>query len=125
MEHNQVIEASKQYPLAFKNLAPSLIDKFFTKNASKTGFMYDYESDKWMDISTVEIPEIKDWVKTYNANNIMPDSEPKIQVLDIQDKIAVVKVELDWALNRKGCDYIFLVKEKTWLIDKILWQSIL
>ncbi len=125
MEHNQVIEASKQYPLAFKNCALSLIDKFFTKNASKTGFMYNYESDKWMDISTVEIPEIKDWVKTYNANNIMPDSEPKIQVLDIQDKIAVVKVELDWALNRKGCDYIFLVKEKTWLIDKILWQSIL
>ncbi|AUP81396.1 nuclear transport factor 2 family protein [Flavivirga eckloniae] len=125
MEQNEIIETSKNYPLAFKSMDVSLIDVFFAKNATKTGFMYNYESGSWMDISTVEITEIKNWVTDYNKSDIMPDSEAKVEILDQQDRIAVVKVEMDWAPNRKGCDYLFLVKEDTWLIDKILWQSIL
>ncbi|NMH88096.1 nuclear transport factor 2 family protein [Flavivirga algicola] len=125
MEQNEIIQISKKYPLAFKNMDISLIDDFFSKNATKTGFMYDYESGDWTDVSTTEISEIKNWVADYNKNGIMPDSEAKVQILDLQEKIAVVKLEMDWAPNRKGCDYLFLIKEDTWLIDKILWQSVL
>ena len=56
----------------------------------------------------------------------MPESEIEVKILDVQDKIAVVKIDLYWTENRKGCDYLFLVKENdSWLIDKTLWQSLL
>ncbi len=125
MEQDAVIETSKKYPQAFKSMDIKLIDTFFTKNATKTGFMYNYESNNWMGTSTVEIKEIKNWAADYNKDHIMPNSEAKIQILDLQEKIAVVKLEMDWAPNRKGCDYLFLIKEEAWLIDKILWQSVL
>ncbi|WP_298425518.1 nuclear transport factor 2 family protein [uncultured Kordia sp.] len=126
MNQNEITKVSKMYPKAFKELDTSLIDKYFTKGATKTGFMYDYESQKWLDLSTVGIDEIKQWVLTYNKEKIMPESEIELKILDIQDKIAVVKIDLYWAENRKGCDYLFLVKENdSWLIDKTLWQSVL
>ncbi|TGV04069.1 nuclear transport factor 2 family protein [Flavivirga rizhaonensis] len=125
MEQNEVIQISKKYPLAFKSMNSSLVDQFFTKNATKTGFMYDYELSKWGDINTVGVSDLKNWVVDYNKNDVMPDSEIKVDILDLQEKIAIVKLEMDWAPNKKGCDYLFLIKENSWLIDKILWQSIL
>jgi hypothetical protein len=126
MNQNEITKVSRMYPKAFKELNIDLIDKYFTKNTTKTGFMYDYESKKWSDLSTVENDEIKQWALSYNKEKIMPESEIDIVVLDIQDRIAVVKIEMFWAENRKGCDYLFLVKEDDyWYIDKILWQSVL
>ncbi|GAA3605955.1 nuclear transport factor 2 family protein [Flavivirga amylovorans] len=125
MEKNEIIQISKKHPQAFKNMDLDLVDQFFTKNATKTGFMYDYESSKWTDVTTVGLSDFKNWVADYNKNDIMPNSEIKVQVLDLQEKIAIVKLEMDWAPNKKGCDYLFLIKEDRWLIDKILWQSIL
>lgn len=126
MNQNEIIEVSKMYPKAFKEVDESLIDIYFAKNATKTGFLYDYESRNWLGISTIGIEEIKQWVATYNKESIMPNSQIDIEVLDVQAKIAVVKMELEWAKDRKGCDYLFLTKENnTWLIDKILYQSIL
>jgi len=56
----------------------------------------------------------------------MPDTEANIEVLDAQDRIAVVKIDMFWAEGKKGCDYLYLVKENnTWVIDKILYQSII
>lgn len=125
MEQIEIIQISKKYPLAFKTMDLSLIDRFFTKNVTKTGFLYDYESNNWMETMTVGILDLKNWVADYNKHDIMPDSEIKIQILDLQEKIAVVKLEMNWAPNKKGCDYLFLIKEDTWLINKILFQSIL
>ncbi len=126
MNQNEITKVSKMYPKAFKESDTTLIDKHFTKGATKTGFIYDYESQKWLDLFTVGIDEIKQWVQTYNKEKIMPESEIELKILDVQDKIAVVKIDLYWAENRKGCDYLFLVKENdSWLIDKTLWQSVL
>ncbi|MDO5980316.1 nuclear transport factor 2 family protein [Flavivirga spongiicola] len=125
MEQSDIIQISKKYPQAFKSMDPNLIDRFFTKNVTKTGFLYDYESSNWTDMTTVGVLDLKNWVTDYNKHDIIPDSEIKIQILDLQEKIAVVKLEMDWAPNKKGCDYLFLIKEDTWLIDKILWQSTL
>ena len=126
MNQNEITEVSKMYPRAFKELNTNLIDKHFAKNATKTGFIYDYESDTWLDISTIGIDEIKQWASSYNKDRIMPESDTNIEVLDIQEKIAVVKIDMYWAENKKGCDYLFLVKENSsWVIDKILYQSVL
>ncbi|TPN86828.1 nuclear transport factor 2 family protein [Aquimarina algicola] len=126
MNENEIIKVSKMYPKAFKELDTNLIDKYFAKNATKTGFIYDYDSQKWLDLSTVGIEEIKQWVLLYNKEKIMPESEIDIEILNTQDRIAVVKIDMYWAENRKGCDYLFLVKENSsWYIDKILYQSVL
>lgn len=126
MNQKEIIEVSKMYPKAFKELNTNLIDMYFAKNATKTGFIYDYESNKWLDLSTIGVDETKQWVSSYNKENIMPESEINIEILDIQEKIAVVKIDMYWAENKKGCDYLFLVKESSsWLIDKILYQSVL
>ncbi|WP_420573069.1 nuclear transport factor 2 family protein [Kordia sp.] len=126
MNQSEITKVSKMYPKAFKELNTNLIDKYFTKEAIKTGFMYDYESRKWLDLSTVGVDEIKQWVLSYNKEGIMPESEIDVEILDIQNKIAVVKIDMYWTKNRKGCDYLFLIKENDyWYIDKILWQSIL
>ncbi|WP_109434665.1 MULTISPECIES: nuclear transport factor 2 family protein [Aquimarina] len=126
MNQNEITKVSKMYPKAFKELDTNLIDKYFAKDATKTGFIYDYESKKWLDLSTVGIDEIKKWVLTYNKEKIMPKSEINLEILDVQEKIAVVKIDMYWAENKKGCDYVFLVKEdSSWYIDKILYQSVL
>lgn len=126
MNQKEIIKVSQMYPKAFKALDTTLVDTYFAKNATKTGFIYDYESNQWLDISTVGVEEIKQWVASYNKDSIMPETEVNIEVLDVQERIAVVKITLDWAEAKKGCDYLFLVKENNaWLIDKILYQSIL
>ena len=125
MEQNRVIHVVKSYPKAFKFMDATLIDENFTKNASKTGALYDYETQEWGEVTTANIEEIKNWVASHNKGNIMPDMDIDIQIIDIQDKIALVKIELEWVKNIKGSDYILLVKKgNAWLIDKIYYQSI-
>ncbi len=44
----------------------------------------------------------------------------KIEILDVQDKIANVKLTLYW-----GIDYLLMVKyNDRWMITKVLWQAI-
>lgn len=126
MNGNEIIEVAKMYPIAFKELNVGLVEKYFAKNATKTGFIYDYKEKNWLDLSTIEVDEIKEWVLSYNKEGIMPDDEIDVILLDVQERIAVVKIEMFWAEGNKGCDYVLLVKENgVWVIDKVLYQSIL
>lgn len=120
-----VIEIAKQYVKAFKEVKPELVEKHFLPNATKTGYFYDYEKSEWTDISTHSFGQISEWTKSYNTNGIMPDSGIQATLLDIQDKIAVVKIVAEWVADKWGCDYVFLVKEnEEWRISSILWQSV-
>jgi len=124
-EEKTILEIAKCYPKAFKNSDPKLIDEFFSPKVIKMGFFYDYEKEKWMDNTSSDFEEIKKWATEYNTKNIMPESAFKATLLDFKDKIAVVKIELEWAPEKWGCDYVFLIKENNkWKIIKILWQSI-
>ncbi len=126
MEQKEIIRIASKYPEAFKNMNVDLINQHFSKNATKTGFMYDYDNNQWLDVSTVGIEEIKQWAVSYNQNDIMPAIKTTPDVIDFQKKIAVVKIEMEWATDRMGCDYLFLIKDnETWKIEKIIWQSIL
>ncbi len=126
MMEKSILEVAATYPAAFRQMDTNLIDVYFTKTATKTGFIFDYENDKWLDISTVKIPEIKEWVAVFNKEGIMPDSLPEIKILDAQDRIAVVKLEMEWLTDKKGCDYILLIKEDSqWKIESIIYQSVL
>ena len=47
-------------------------------------------------------------------------SPKKIEILDLQDKIAAVKVTAYW-----GIDYMFLAKNDkgNWMIEQVIWQG--
>lgn len=121
-----VIEVAKQYVKAFKEANPAIVEKYFLPQASKTGYFYDFENKKWNRRLTHSFQEISEWTQSYNQNDIMPNSEISATLLDMQDKIAVVKIVAEWAPNVWGYDYITLVKDgEEWRILAILWQSII
>jgi len=44
----------------------------------------------------------------------------KIEIMDVQDKIACIKLTLYW-----GIDYLLMAKyDDKWMINKVLWQSL-
>ena len=46
-------------------------------------------------------------------------SPKKVEILDLQDKIAAVKVTAYW-----GIDYMFLSKQgNSWMIEQVIWQG--
>lgn len=48
------------------------------------------------------------------------DAVQKIEILDVQDTIASVKLTLYW-----GIDYLLLAKiDDKWMITKVLWQAV-
>ena len=126
MEQKDILSVAEKYPLAFKQMNTNLIDTYFTKNATKTGFIFDYEKGEWLDLATVGIPEMKTWAQSFNKDNIIPNTDFKMDILDAQDRTAVVKLEMEWLVGKKGVDYILLVKEENhWKITTIIYQSIL
>jgi len=127
MEQEQVIiEVAEQYVKAFKEVNPKLITDYFAPECIKIGYFFNFEEDKWEDKSIHNYNEIKQWVAAYNVEGIMPDSEIKTTLLDVQDKIAVVKLEVEWAPRMWGCDYVLLSKDNgNWLITNIIYQTVI
>ncbi len=125
-KEEQVVTAiAEKYVQAFKEVKPQLVNDYFSPECVKIGFIYDFENDKWLDKSIHNYKEIKQWAATYNLKKIMPNGTCNTTLLDLQDKIAVVKIELEWAPRAWGCDYVSLSKDNgNWLITSIMYQTI-
>ena len=88
---------------------------------SKLGFSYKSEQKRYvtypMDFRSA-VQFAKDVIE--NKDYAAPeDAIKKIEILDLQKKIAAVKLTLYW-----GIDYLLLVKhDDAWKITKVLWQS--
>lgn len=84
---------------------------YYKRNQSDTGFM--------------KIPMSYSQMISYSKNEKNRPSEANakirdIKILDIQSKIASVKVRAWW-----GIDYLLLTKiQDRWIIEKVLWQSL-
>ncbi|MEJ2444020.1 MAG: nuclear transport factor 2 family protein [Exilibacterium sp.] len=125
-EKQQILDASMKYYEAFKHVEPELITKYFAPGFRKTGFMYDYDREAYMDLSSHSLEEVIEWASQYNTSNHMPGGDVRMEVLDIQDKTAVVKLVAAWAEERWGVDYLALAKiDERWMITGILWQSLI
>lgn len=126
MDKSNAIEVAKQYVMAFKKVNPELISQHFLPTAFKTGYFYDFENKDWTELNHHSFDQMREWTKTYNLENIMPDSEISATLLDKQDKMAMVKINAEWAPNVWGCDYVALLWEKQqWLIAAVYWQSLI
>ena len=124
-ESELVVQVAENYLKAFKEVKPELIRTHFIPQFTKVGYFYDYENSKWLDLSIHSFQQVVDWAVTYNVERIMPDSEAITTLLHMQDKIAVVRVEAEWAPGKWGNDYVLLCKqEDRWVIASIYWQSI-
>lgn len=125
-ENVQIIETAKHYVKAFKDKQADTIVENFQQSAFKMGYFYDFEKGDWMEMTTHSYDQIKDWSKTYNIDNVMPNSDIHATLLSKQSKTAVVQIIAEWAPNHWGNDYIMLSKHNNrWVISCVFWQSII
>jgi hypothetical protein len=124
VEQEVILKAAENYFKAFKEVKPELLKQHFLPEFKKSGFLFDYEKNQWMDLDTRDLSEVKAWASQYNLNNTMPPSNPQLVLLTALEKIAVVKLEAEWAPGRWGVDFITLVKPNdVWFVIGIFWQS--
>lgn len=91
-----------------------------SKNLTKMGYYLSRKDSSWS-ISPMSYAELEHTAETYNAKNWIPENAPKtVEILDINERIANVKVYAIW-----GFDYLLMTKsdEGDWIIQQILWQS--
>ena len=116
-----VTQVANNYIDTFYKVDTTLAYKSIHKNLRKVGWWYDdkkkaYSRDLEMPFDAL-INLAKKWnVKEDRANEQSPR---KVEILEVSDKIAVVKVTAVW-----GIDYLNMVNtEDGWKAINIIWQS--
>jgi len=116
-----VKQAAYNYVDAFYKVDTTLAYKSVHKNLRKVGWWYDdkkeaYSSDLEMPFDAL-IGLAKKW--NVKGDRVNDQSPRKVEILEVSDKIAVVKVTAVW-----GIDYLNLVNtDKGWKAINIVWQS--
>ena len=109
-------QAVLDYVEGIYQLKPERIERSVHPNLAKRGF--------YMDSGYQEIPmtydELVELAGKYNKDGRVPADAPKeIEILDILDQTASVKLTAHW-----GIDYMHLAKyDGKWKILNVLWQS--
>ncbi|GJM20597.1 MAG: hypothetical protein DHS20C15_05120 [Planctomycetota bacterium] len=108
-----------EYLLAFYDAQPERLTSSMHTDLVKYGFWRDDESG---DVTPfpMTLEQARSLAASFNASGWLPDDAPRsIEVLDLRDRIACVKLEAVW-----GFDYMHLVKlDGRWQILQVLWQS--
>lgn len=117
---------------AVRKAANDYIEGFYFGDTAKIYFSIDQEASKHgyykrnkADTGFMKIPMSFSQMIQYSKNEKNRPSESNakirdIQILDLHNKIAAVKVRAWW-----GIDYLLLTKlQDRWIIEKVLWQSL-
>ena len=117
-DREAVEKAVLDYVEAFYLVQPERIERSVSKNLAKVGYVKSEEGYR-------EVPRTYEQLyrgsQRYNSNGqIDPAKAPKkIEILDLLDQIAVVKLSAAW-----GIDYLNLAKQDgQWKIVNVLWQT--
>ena len=125
LEQEAILKTATNYFRAFKDVKPELLKQHFLPEFRKTGFFFDYEKNQWMNLDARDLAEVQAWASRYNLENTIPQSDPRVTVLSALEKIAVARLDAEWAPGRWGVDFITLVKPADeWFVIGIFWQSI-
>ncbi|MFN0727971.1 nuclear transport factor 2 family protein [Polaribacter gochangensis] len=88
----------------------------------KFGFWKSEKTNKYGKASYMTFEGALKFAKNVEARkNYAKKGSPKIvEILDLMDKIAAVKVTAYW-----GTDYMFLAKQENgnWMIEQVIWQG--
>ena len=99
---------------------PERIERSVSKDLAKIGYWRRDDATEYRE-SPMTYQQLYDLAGTWNKNgNVDADTAPKIiEVLDVMDQTAVVKLSAEW-----GIDYLNMAKKDgQWTIVNILWQS--
>lgn len=119
-DKEKIIEASTAYVESIYTVDTVKVYKYVDRELFKKGVYYSKKEKTWS-VHPMSFDELVSTAKTYNKKGALPKNSPKVvEILDIQEKIANVKIEAIW-----GIDYLLLMKDETgnWRITQILWQS--
>lgn len=117
-DREAVEQAVLDYVNAFYLVQPELIERSVSKKLSKMGYVKSDEGYR-------EVPRTYEQLhrgsQRYNADgHVDPKTaKKKIEILDVLDQIAVVKLSAEW-----GIDYLNLGKEAgQWKVVNVIWQT--
>ena len=119
-ERTAVIQAARNYVDALYDAKPDLVAESVHAKLTKFGF-YRSAASKPYEGHAMSYEQLVKLAKSWNRSGSKTDasSPRKVEVLDLLDQTAVVKLTAVW-----GIDYMHLAKfEDSWKIVHILWQS--
>jgi len=116
-----VTQAGYNYIDTFYKVDTTLAYQSVHKELRKVGWWYDKKKSSYSDASEMSFDRLISLAKRWNAkgNKVNDQSPRKVEVLEVSDKIAVVKVTAVW-----GIDYLNMVNtDEGWKSINIIWQS--
>lgn len=114
-----VLQAANDYIEGFYFGDTAKIYRSIDTTASKHGYYRTADAPAYRKIP-MSFPQMLQYAKNErNRVNAERAAIRQVQVMDLQDKIAAVKVRAWW-----GIDYLLLTKmNDKWVVEKVLWQS--
>jgi len=116
-----VTQVGYNYIDTFYKVDTTLAYKSIHIDLRKVGWWYDKKKSAYSDKSEMSFDKLISLAKRWNVKGDRTNAESprKVEVLEVSDKIAVVKVTAVW-----GIDYINMVNtDKGWKAINIVWQS--
>lgn len=113
--------AARDYLEAFYEVAPERLDRSVDPGLVKYGFWRGKPSEPWMPLSH-DFAGLRKLAESWNAKRWLAADAPRgIEVLDVMDKTAAVRLTAWW-----GVDTLLCVKgdDGIWRIRSVLWQSV-
>ena len=120
-DRRAVYDASMDYINAFYNTEPIRLEKCVYPEVVRRGYYWKGLDSSYSDLRVMTYAQMIQFAKDWNKSQWLPANAVKnIDVLDVQDKTASVKINVFW-----GIEYLQLAKiDNQWKIVNILWQSI-
>ncbi len=119
-DFEKVTTAANAYIESIYDVDTTKVYKYIDRELFKKGVYYSKKNKVWS-VLPMSFNGLVNTAKTFNEDRSLPKNSPKmVEVLDLQEKIANVKIEAIW-----GMDYLLLRKDEygDWKITQILWQS--
>jgi hypothetical protein len=115
-DEEAVRRAGLDYVEGVYDVQPERIERSVHPSLVKRGFFR--QGNQYVE-ATMSYKELVDLARTWNKDGRRDTSIKKVEVLDILDQTAVVKVTASW-----GVDHMLLGKyDGAWKISLIQWQS--
>jgi hypothetical protein len=119
-DRRAVLDVAREYVDAMYEADGGKMEECLYDSFIKNGFYWKTSEGEFSDMTRISRTQMIQIAKDWNKDDWVPEDAPRdINLLDMQEKIAVVRVTAYW-----GVDYLQLSKNDTgWLIVQILSQN--